>query len=76
MRLFGTDGIRGKVNEYPLTAESVLKLAKAASIVLKKKTSINRVVINKDTRLSGYIFEPAITAGLISMGMDLSLIHI
>ena len=74
MRLFGTDGIRGKVNEYPLTAESVLKLAKAASIVLKKKTSINRVVINKDTRLSGYIFEPAITAGLISMGMDVILV--
>jgi len=74
MRLFGTDGIRGKVNEYPLTAGSVLKLAKAASIVLKKKTSINRVVINKDTRLSGYIFEPAITAGLISMGMDVILV--
>ena len=37
MRLFGTDGIRGRVNEYPLTAESFLKLAKAASIVLKKK---------------------------------------
>ena len=74
MRLFGTDGIRGKVNKYPLTAESVLKLAKAASIVLKKKTSINRVVINKDTRLSGYIFEPAITAGLISMGMDVILV--
>ena len=74
MRLFGTDGIRGRVNKYPLTAESVLKLAKAASIVLKKKTSINRVVINKDTRLSGYIFEPAITAGLISMGMDVILV--
>ena len=74
MRLFGTDGIRGKVNDYPLTAESILKLSKAASIVLKKKTSINRVVVNKDTRLSGYIFEPAITAGLISMGMDVILV--
>ncbi len=74
MRLFGTDGIRGKVNKYPLTAESVLKLSKAASIVLSKKSSINRVVVNKDTRLSGYIFEPAITAGLISMGMDVILV--
>ncbi len=74
MRLFGTDGIRGKVNKYPLTAESVLKLSKAAAIVLRKKTSINRVVVNKDTRLSGYIFEPAITAGLISMGMDVILV--
>ena len=74
MRLFGTDGIRGKVNQYPLTAESILKLSKAASLVLRKKTSINRVVVNKDTRLSGYIFEPAITAGLISMGMDVILV--
>ena len=74
MRLFGTDGIRGKVNQYPLTAESILKLSKAASLVLRKKNSINRVVVNKDTRLSGYIFEPAITAGLISMGMDVILV--
>ena len=74
MRLFGTDGIRGKVNKYPLTAESILKLSKAAAIVLSKKTSINRVVVNKDTRLSGYMFEPAITAGLISMGMDVILV--
>ena len=70
MRLFGTDGIRGEVGKYPLTAENILKLAKAASLVLKKKNSISRVVINKDTRLSGYIFEPALTAGFISMGVN------
>ena len=74
MRLFGTDGIRGEVGKYPLTAESVLKLAKAASLVLKKKNSISRVVINKDTRLSGYIFEPALTAGFISMGVNVVLV--
>ena len=74
MRLFGTDGIRGEVGKYPLTAENILKLAKAASLVLKKKNSISRVVINKDTRLSGYIFEPALTAGFISMGVNVVLV--
>ncbi len=74
MRLFGTDGIRGEVGKYPLNAENILKLAKASSIVLKKKNSISRVVINKDTRLSSYIFEPALTAGFISMGIDVILV--
>ncbi len=74
MRLFGTDGIRGEVGKYPLTAENILKLAKAASLVLKKKNSISRVVINKDTRLSGYIFEPALTTGFISMGVNVVLV--
>jgi phosphoglucosamine mutase len=74
MRLFGTDGIRGEVGKYPLTAENILKLAKASSLVLKKKQKISRVVINKDTRLSGYIYEPALTAGYISMGVDVILV--
>ena len=74
MKLFGTDGIRGEVGKHPLTAENVLKLAKASSIVLRKKNSISRVVINKDTRLSGYIFEPALTSGFISMGIDVILV--
>jgi phosphoglucosamine mutase len=74
MRLFGTDGIRGEVGKYPLTAENFLKLAKASSLVLKKKQKISRVVINKDTRLSGYIYEPALTAGYISMGVDVILV--
>ena len=74
MRLFGTDGIRGEVGKYPLTAENVLKLAKASSFVLRKKNSISRVVINKDTRLSGYIFEPALASGFISMGIDVILV--
>ena len=74
MRLFGTDGIRGEVGKYPLTAENVLKLAKASSLVLRRKNSISRVVINKDTRLSGYIFEPALTSGFISMGIEVILV--
>ena len=74
MRLFGTDGIRGQVGKYPLTAENILKLAKASALVLKKKNSISRVVINKDTRLSGYIYEPALTAGFISMGINVILV--
>ena len=74
MRIFGTDGIRGKVGKYPLTAENILKLAKASSLALKKKNSISRVVINKDTRLSGYIYEPALTAGFISMGINVVLV--
>jgi phosphoglucosamine mutase len=74
MRLFGTDGIRGEVGKYPLTAENVLKLARASSLVLNKKNSISRVVINKDTRLSGYIFEPALASGFISMGIDVILV--
>ena len=74
MRLFGTDGIRGEVGKYPLTAENILKLAKASSFVLKKNHSISRVVINKDTRLSSYIYEPSLTAGFISMGIDVILV--
>ena len=74
MRLFGTDGIRGEVGKYPLTPENVLKLAKASSLVLRKKNSISRVVINKDTRLSNYIFEPALTSGFLSMGIEVILV--
>ena len=74
MRIFGTDGIRGQVGKYPLTAENILKLAKASSLVLKKKNSISRVLINTDTRLSGYIYEPALTAGFISMGINVVLV--
>ncbi len=74
MRLFGTDGIRGEVGKYPLTPENVLKLAKASSLVLRKKNSISRVVINKDTRLSGYVFEPALTSGFLSMGIEVILV--
>ena len=72
MNIFGTDGIRGKVNQWPMTAELIQKVAiSAASIYFGKGGSnLNRVIIGKDTRLSGYMLEPALVAGFASMGMD------
>ena len=62
-RYFGTDGIRGKVGEYPITAEFMLKLGWAAGRALASP-SCNKVLIGKDTRISGYMFESALEAGL------------
>ena len=74
-KIFGTDGIRCLVNEEPLSAETCLKISKTVAFLLKKKNSKNsRVVICKDTRLSGYLYEPLVTAGFISMGMDVILV--
>ena len=72
MNIFGTDGIRGKVNQWPMTAELIQKVAISdASIYFGKGGSnLNRVIIGKDTRLSGYMLEPALVAGFTSMGMD------
>ena len=72
MNIFGTDGIRGKVNQWPMTVELIQKVAiSAASIYFGKGGSnLNRVIIGKDTRLSGYMLEPALVAGFASMGMD------
>lgn len=72
-KLFGTDGVRGEVNTSPMTADQVLKLAQAAGLEFKRKGHRNRVVIGKDTRLSGYMLEPALVAGFISVGMDVYL---
>jgi phosphoglucosamine mutase len=74
-KIFGTDGIRCLVNDEPLTAERTLKIAKTVGYLLKSKSKNNsRVVICKDTRLSGYLYEPLITAGFISMGMEVILV--
>ena len=74
-KIFGTDGIRCIVNTEPLTAETTLKISKAVGYLLKSKKSNNsRVIICKDTRLSGYLYEPLITAGFISMGMEVILV--
>jgi phosphoglucosamine mutase len=71
MKLFGTDGIRGRVNEFPITPEVALRLGKAVARVLRSSDpGKNRVLIGKDTRLSGQMLETAITSGLVSMGMD------
>src|SRR4026208_1132414 len=72
-KLFGTDGIRGTANSEPMTPETALKVAMAVGESLHNGTHKHLVVIGKDTRLSGYMLEPALTAGFISMGMDVAL---
>ncbi|MFI5024358.1 MAG: phosphoglucosamine mutase [Alphaproteobacteria bacterium] len=73
-KLFGTDGIRGEANAEPMTAETALKVAMAAGERFTRGPHRHRVVIGKDTRLSGYLIEPALTAGFISVGMDVVLL--
>src|SRR6185312_3669216 len=73
-RLFGTDGIRGKANTDPMTAETALRLGQVAGLMFTRGAHRHRVVIGKDTRLSGYMLEPALTAGFIGAGMDVTLV--
>jgi phosphoglucosamine mutase len=75
--LFGTDGVRGVANTYPMTPEISLKLGKALTYILKEQKTDSKktkIVIGKDTRLSGYMFEQAISAGIASMGADVLLV--
>jgi len=70
-RLFGTDGVRGKANAYPMTAEMALSLGQAIAHVFRRPgPRRQRIIIGKDTRLSGYLFEDALAAGICSMGVD------
>ncbi|MCG6903946.1 MAG: phosphoglucosamine mutase [Rhodobacter sp.] len=74
-KLFGTDGVRGQANTYPMTAELALRLGSAAGRYFRSDGSNgHRVVIGKDTRLSGYMLENALTAGLTSTGMNVLLL--
>ncbi len=74
-KLFGTDGVRGRANSWPMTAELALKLGAAAGRYFRRDGSTaHRVVIGKDTRLSGYMLENALTAGLTSTGMNVLLL--
>ncbi|HEX3404842.1 MAG TPA: phosphoglucosamine mutase [Acetobacteraceae bacterium] len=73
-RLFGTDGIRGTANTDPMTAETALRLGQAAGLLFTRGDHRHKVVIGKDTRLSGYMIEPALTAGFIGAGMDVTLV--
>jgi phosphoglucosamine mutase len=73
-QLFGTDGIRGTANTHPMTAEVALRLGKAAGKLFQRGSPPHRVVIGKDTRLSGYMLEPALTAGFISAGINVLLL--
>ena len=75
LKIFGTDGIRCRVNQEPMTADTCLKIAKAAGYLLSNKAQKkNRVIISKDTRLSGYQYEPLITSGFVSMGIEVILV--
>lgn len=69
-RLFGTDGVRGVANMEPMTAEMALQLGRAIAYVFKKEARRHKIVIGKDTRLSGYMLESAMVAGICSMGVD------
>jgi len=71
---FGTDGIRGKVGEYPITPEFVLKLGWAVGKVLGENGRSDRIVIGKDTRISGYLFESALESGITAAGMNVQLL--
>ena len=73
-RLFGTDGIRGMANVDPMTAETALRLGQAAGLRFVRGNHRHHVVIGKDTRLSGYMIEPALVAGFIGAGMDVTLV--
>ncbi|MBD1547330.1 phosphoglucosamine mutase [Roseibium aggregatum] len=73
-KFFGTDGIRGQANTFPITAEMALKVGMAAGIAFKNGGHRHRVVIGKDTRLSGYMIENALVAGFTSVGMDAFLL--
>jgi phosphoglucosamine mutase len=72
--LFGTDGVRGLANREPITAETALAVAKAAGLEFRRGDHRHTVVIGKDTRLSGYLLEPALAAGFIAVGMDVVLL--
>jgi phosphoglucosamine mutase len=73
-RLFGTDGVRGVANVYPMTAEVAMKLGRALAHLIRNGPHRHRVIIGKDTRLSGYMLEQALASGLISMGVDVDLV--
>jgi len=73
-RLFGTDGIRGVANVYPMTAEMALRVGRAAGYLFRQGERPHTILIGKDTRQSGYMFENALTAGLCSMGVNVLLV--
>ena len=69
-KLFGTDGVRGVANKEPMTADIALRLGRAIAYRCRAHTGRHRIVVGKDTRLSGYMLENAMVAGICSMGVD------
>ena len=72
-KIFGTDGVRGVANEYPMTAEVALRLGRAIAHISRRGNHRHRIVIGKDTRISGYMLEFAISSGVCSLGVDVTL---
>jgi phosphoglucosamine mutase len=73
-RLFGTDGVRGVANVFPMTSEMAMQLGRALAYICRSGDHRHRVIIGKDTRLSGYMLEHALASGIMSMGVDVALI--
>ena len=73
-KLFGTDGVRGVANLEPMTSEIAMQLGRAAAHIFMRRAGRHQVVIGKDTRLSGYMLESALTSGIFSMGVDVLLV--
>ncbi|MDA8124107.1 MAG: phosphoglucosamine mutase [Deltaproteobacteria bacterium] len=75
-KLFGTDGVRGVANEYPMTAEMALNIGRATAHLFKRKGHQPKIIVGKDTRLSGYMLENALVSGICSMGVDAILVGV
>lgn len=75
-KYFGTDGVRGQANQFPMTPDFALKLGQAAATIFKRGIKKHKIVIGKDTRISSYMFEYAIASGICSMGMDVVLVGV
>jgi len=73
-QLFGTDGVRGVANIYPMTTEIAMQIGRAIAFIVKNHAKGHHIVIGKDTRLSGYMIENALAAGVCSMGVDVQLL--
>ena len=76
-KLFGTDGVRGVINKNPMTPSKIVKLGKSIAQYFKKQNNKDnrQIIIGKDTRISGYIIENALTAGICSIGVDVLLVR-
>jgi phosphoglucosamine mutase len=75
-KLFGTDGVRGVANEYPITAETAMNIGRATAHLFKRKGHHPKIIVGKDTRLSGYMLENALVSGICSMGVDAILVGV
>ena len=73
-KFFGTDGVRGEANKFPMTPDMVLKLGMSIGSYFSQNNTRNTILIGKDTRLSGYMIESSLISGLTSVGMDVILV--